>query len=301
MTPAQLPRRPRGFAYSAALAALLAVAAGGPLAYPAGAETNTEPKWHDRVEEALAEARSTDRLILVDLYAEWCGWCKKLEKDVFSTTRFAQVAENYVLLRVDVEDAGEGMRLQDRFDARNLPTTLIIDADLVRIGTIRGYFPAPTFVTRIDAQVARWQKFMEGYRRDVVSEDPQVLRSLAEALRRRSDGARAAAIYRRLLTREDVAVEGEDWLRLLLADSLRLSRDFAGAAQAVADFAPEDPTLTEALSLFRVHLARDRQDCAGTSAAVDAFVAEHPTSRFRREARFTLSRLQQDIQAECAG
>ena len=34
-------------------------------------------------EDALARARAEKRLLLVDVYTDWCGWCKKLDREVF--------------------------------------------------------------------------------------------------------------------------------------------------------------------------------------------------------------------------
>ncbi|MEO1369235.1 MAG: thioredoxin family protein, partial [Acidobacteriota bacterium] len=39
--------------------------------------------WHQDVYVALEEARDKDAMILVDLYADWCGWCRTLEEKVF--------------------------------------------------------------------------------------------------------------------------------------------------------------------------------------------------------------------------
>ena len=96
------------------------------LTVPVAAGTEIRP-WLDSVDEAFAEARRNEQLILVDLYADWCGWCKKLEKDVFSTPAFQTFARDFVLLRVDTEDRGEGTAIQRRYEAFSLPTTLVLD------------------------------------------------------------------------------------------------------------------------------------------------------------------------------
>src|SRR3990172_13240993 len=83
--------------------------------------------WHQKLAPALSEAQSSNRLVLVDLYAQWCGWCKRLEREVFATAKFQAAARDFVLLRVDVEDGGEGSRIQARYEAETLPTTLILN------------------------------------------------------------------------------------------------------------------------------------------------------------------------------
>jgi thioredoxin-related protein len=41
-------------------------------------------KW-TTIEQALSEAKSSNKkFILVDLYTDWCGWCKKMDEGAFS-------------------------------------------------------------------------------------------------------------------------------------------------------------------------------------------------------------------------
>jgi len=49
-----------------------------------------EVKWYS-IEEAAALAKSDPRPIFVDAYTDWCGWCKKLDKDTFSNPVIAEI------------------------------------------------------------------------------------------------------------------------------------------------------------------------------------------------------------------
>ena len=48
--------------------------------------------WHTDAKQAEALAAEGDRLIVVDLYAEWCTWCKVLDEQVFSSKPFEAFA-----------------------------------------------------------------------------------------------------------------------------------------------------------------------------------------------------------------
>lgn len=37
-------------------------------------------------DNALKEARSNKKLVFVDAYTDWCGWCKKLDRTTFNDT-----------------------------------------------------------------------------------------------------------------------------------------------------------------------------------------------------------------------
>ena len=47
--------------------------------------------WHKTLAEAEAEAKKTNKLILVDMYADWCGWCKRFEQEVYPSARFQAI------------------------------------------------------------------------------------------------------------------------------------------------------------------------------------------------------------------
>ena len=59
--------------------------------------------WHTDYEEAARRARRENKRLLIDFTgSDWCRWCIKLDREVFSTPRFKQYADhNLVLLKVD--------------------------------------------------------------------------------------------------------------------------------------------------------------------------------------------------------
>jgi protein disulfide-isomerase len=60
-------------------------------------------KWHTDVAEAYALSKTVDKPIFAFFTgSDWCGWCHKLQKDVFSKPSFVNWAkENVVLLELD--------------------------------------------------------------------------------------------------------------------------------------------------------------------------------------------------------
>jgi thioredoxin-related protein len=105
--------------------------------------------WHRTIAPAKAEAAKKNRIIFVDLFAEWCGWCHRMEREVFPTEAFQNATKGMVLLRVDTEDRGEGTKLARDYEVTKLPTFLMIDRDGLLVGIIFGFAPANEFVKRI--------------------------------------------------------------------------------------------------------------------------------------------------------
>ncbi len=157
-------------------------------------------EWRDDLTSARIASHASGRLILVDLYADWCGWCKALEQKVFAMPRFQSYAEErFVLLRVDTMDRGEGAQLKARYGVETLPTTLLLDGNMVEIGRLKGFAPLDGFIAELNATIARYRELlaMFEYHRD--SDDSEVLETLATEMLGRQDGRRAAHLLTRLI------------------------------------------------------------------------------------------------------
>lgn len=59
--------------------------------------------WTDNLEAAKAQAKKENKKILLDFTgSDWCGWCKKLDAEVFSKAEFKEYADKHlVLVEVD--------------------------------------------------------------------------------------------------------------------------------------------------------------------------------------------------------
>ena len=144
-------------ALAAMLTALLALA-------PAALAQGQRP-WLTSFDEALAAAVDGDRYIIIDMWAEWCGWCQVLDQKVLSSPEFQDFARDFVLLRVDTVDGDEGAKLQKDYLVTKLPTTVIVNADRARVGSLTGMFPKEEYIEKLQAEIARYERMVAFYDR----------------------------------------------------------------------------------------------------------------------------------------
>lgn len=98
-----------------------------------------EATWLDNYETAVEQAKKEDKPILVDFTgSDWCGWCVRLHKEVFSQKAFQEYAEKHlVLLELDFpkkkklseELTKQNKDLAKKYEVRGYPTILLIDAE----------------------------------------------------------------------------------------------------------------------------------------------------------------------------
>lgn len=138
----------------AALAALVLAAA------PASAQTDASvipadaPNWMP-FDTAVETVRADSSLLLIHLYAKWCGWCARLDSDVYTDDAVqAYLADHYAVTRVDIEsDAmvsffGREMSqaaLASAFQVSGTPTTVFVAPDGSYLTKLPGYAPADQF------------------------------------------------------------------------------------------------------------------------------------------------------------
>lgn len=100
-------------------------------------------------DEALARARDEKRLLLVDVYTDWCGWCKKLDREVFSDGRVGAAAKDLVAVKVNAEKGGE--EIARRYRVRGYPTILFLDGAGNVVERVDGYVDASEMVKIVSA------------------------------------------------------------------------------------------------------------------------------------------------------
>lgn len=78
--------------------------------------------WHCDYEAAVRESKVSGKPILLFFTGSgWCGYCVKLERDVFSTSQFAKVAGNqYIFVKLDFTARGEPKNSQFKQQHTNL-------------------------------------------------------------------------------------------------------------------------------------------------------------------------------------
>ena len=108
-------------------------------------------QWLTDFEAAKKEAAEKKLPILVDFSgSDWCGWCIRLDKEVFAQKEFKEYAKNnFVLLLLDfprrkeipAELKKQNSNLAKKYQVQGFPTVLILDKDgkeIKRTGYMKG-------------------------------------------------------------------------------------------------------------------------------------------------------------------
>jgi thioredoxin-related protein len=110
-----------------------------------------ESGWLDDYKKAQEEAKATDKFLLLDFTgSDWCGWCKKFDKEILSQSQFKDYAQgNLVLLEVDFPRAKpqsaelrkQNQELAQQYQVEGFPTIVVLSGDGQKLWRYDGYFP----------------------------------------------------------------------------------------------------------------------------------------------------------------
>jgi uncharacterized protein YyaL (SSP411 family) len=65
--------------------------------------------------EGYAKAMKTNKILLVDTYTEWCGWCKKMDRDTYSNPEVIKKLNQYfVVVKFNPEIPGSNYKVGDQ-------------------------------------------------------------------------------------------------------------------------------------------------------------------------------------------
>ncbi len=85
--------------------------------------------FHGTWSEAMAQAKTEQKLIFVDAYASWCGPCKRMAANVFPDPQVGDYFNaNFVNLKIDMEKP-ENSEFAGKYPVSAYPTLLIIDGE----------------------------------------------------------------------------------------------------------------------------------------------------------------------------
>jgi thioredoxin-related protein len=257
----------------ASIAALLALLV-APQALAAGGFLKT-------VSAAQKKAKEKNQLIFVDLFADWCGWCHRFDKEVVPSEAFQNATDNMVLLRLDTEDGKEGTQFARKYQIVSLPTFLILDPDLSIAAVIKGYAPPDRFVEMMTASVGKYREFESLVAQEVMlTKDYAKRLQIAREFRVRQAFDKSESRYRKLIGEKGVPVETRDDAYYELAVMYMQQGKHADVLKTVADFGKvqKEGMVYERSRLLVTDVYMAQGNYKGAASELKAFKSKFPKS-----------------------
>lgn len=110
-----------------------------------------------KFEEAIAANEKNPKMILVDVYTDWCGWCKKMDKDTFTDPQvIAHFQKNFYAVKLNAEDTKRSFPFMGKtyteaemaaaMRVNSYPNFVVIEPGLQNIAQLPGYRAPEAFL-----------------------------------------------------------------------------------------------------------------------------------------------------------
>ena len=122
--------------------------------------TQAQIKWL-KFEEAIALNAQNPKMIIVDVYTDWCGWCKKMDKETFTDPKvIAYISQNFYAVKLNAENTERTFEFMGRtyneaqmaaaMRVNSYPNFVIIEPKLQNIAQLPGYRQPDQFIAGVD-------------------------------------------------------------------------------------------------------------------------------------------------------
>ncbi len=142
------------------------------------------------VEEAYAKSKENpNKKILIDVYTDWCGWCKRMDKATYENPEIVNyINQNYYAVKFNAEQKGDISILDNTFkfvasgqrgyhelaaallDGKmSYPSTVFLDENFQLIQPVAGYLepaafePILHFLATDAYKNGSWEDFQKGF------------------------------------------------------------------------------------------------------------------------------------------
>lgn len=129
-----------------------------------------EPDWQ-RLDKALALAKGSGKLIIVNFYTDWCPNCKRMnEKTYRDAAVLKQLSKSFIPVKLNAESSQpliiEGQTVTEyqvalMFRVNSYPTTWFLSSEGRPIIPVRGYYAPDLFAPMLRFVEGGWYEKMD--------------------------------------------------------------------------------------------------------------------------------------------
>ena len=117
-----------------------------------------EIKWEKDLATAIKKAKSKNLPIMIDIYTDWCSWCKELDKNTYANEKVIETAKKIVSVKLNPETSEEGEEIAKKYGVKGYPTILFINADGFVLENVGGYVEGEKFVPYMKNAIEKLSK-----------------------------------------------------------------------------------------------------------------------------------------------
>jgi len=259
--------------------------------------------WEHDYEKAIERAQRENKLIIADMFTDWCELCKELDQQTFAERHLIQkMANAYVWLKLNTETEDDGIRLQNEFAIFTYPTVLVLDGHGEEVDRISRFVTATEFRDKVESFIDNPDSLAN--LRKTVRAQPNLISAryaLAEKLLDRNSYAKAAQEFEKVIEVDPENREGKtDLSQYNLALSLASQEKFVEAITQLDKLESHFPTSTAVADskVLRGQIYRCCNKLDEAQAVLREYMQKYPTQGHIQEVENLLAAMEAEIKGK---
>jgi thioredoxin-related protein len=142
--------------------------------------------WLTDVDKANELALKENKLVMVDVYADWCSWCSKLDEETYIDKDVIKESKMFVNLKINPETDQKASEYLAPYNISGFPTILFVEPNGQLVDSIGGFLNAEAFLERMKNVFTirgKFNRLMGEYKEDNFENSSELLDILLKSSR----------------------------------------------------------------------------------------------------------------------
>lgn len=152
------------------------------------AQTPTVPRskisWQNSYSSGLALAEKEKKMKMLYFYTDWCGWCKKMEKEAFTDKELTGFLDKFIKVKINGD---KDKQTTQKFAVTGYPTLVFTDHEGKVIEKIVGFLPVKSLREKIKTVLSQGEKPSQSENPQANAETPQNIQTPVQGEQRNAE------------------------------------------------------------------------------------------------------------------
>lgn len=139
-----------------------------------------EIKWVYDIDDAKKIAKKENKIIMVDVYTDWCGWCKRLDQTTYKHNKVVALSKKIINVKINPEKSKRSKKFARDHKVSGYPAIIFIDAQGNELHSQPGYIDGPQFAKMMKQviEIQNLDTYMQEFKEENYSHSSTLLKLL---------------------------------------------------------------------------------------------------------------------------